>query len=195
MIFLRINWSNFVHFKQQRQLCICYMLVRMYAPLHTKVTKLHSWTYSSSKTNKQKITIIPTGKNISLSSQVSQPTIYSSPSHHMLLNTIMTNLIKAPVHTKPHSYHHDNRFKTSKQKKKHYTKWKNTSLSLTGLCGNSMTFSQLSVLTNTLQHNGVGRRVAVNPPAHRGTSGWGGYFVKGGFEPPRQIQPWLKQLY
>jgi len=28
----------------------------------------------------------------------------------------MTNLIKAPVLTKPYSYHDDNRFKTSKQK-------------------------------------------------------------------------------
>jgi len=47
-----------------------------------------------------------------------------------------------------------------------------------------MTFSQFSVLTNTLQETrGVGR-FAVNPPAHYGTSGWGvGYFVKG-VEPP-----------
>jgi len=53
-------------------------------------------------------------KSVCRSSQVSQPIYLQSPSHHTLLNTIMTNLIKAPVHIKPHSYHHDNRFKTSK---------------------------------------------------------------------------------
>ena len=75
-------------------------------------------------------------------------------------------------------------------RKKHYTKRKNTSL--TGLCGNSMTFSQFSVLTNTLQKTRwVERRVAINRSAHYGTSGWGvGYFVKGDWTPdPRQIQP------
>jgi len=90
------------------------MLVTMYAPLHTK---LHSCIYSSSETSKQKITNIPTGKKRSLQMFTSFTTNYlQSPSHYMLLNTILTNLIKAPVHTKPQSYHHDNRFKTSKQK-------------------------------------------------------------------------------
>jgi len=70
-------------------------------------------------------------------------------------------------------------------RKKHYTKRKNTSL--TGLCGNSMTFSQFSVLTNTLQKTGgggVGRGVAVNPSAHHGTSGWGLAILGMGLNPP-----------
>ena len=46
-----------------------------------------------------------------------------------------------------------------------------------------MTFSQFSVLANTLQKNqgGLAEVCSQLNPAHYGTSGWGvGYFVKGG---------------
>jgi len=102
-----------------------------------------------------------------------------SPSHHMLLNTIMTNRIKTPVHTKPHSYHHDNRFKTSKQKKNTALKEKTQVWLVCVVTAWRSHSSQFSLIRYKKQ-GGRQRGCSQPLPAHYGTSSWGvGYFVKG----------------
>jgi len=102
----------------------------------------------------------------------------------MLLNTIMTNLIKAPVHTKPHSYRHDNRFKTSKQKKNTTLKGKTQVWLVCVVTAWRSHSSQFSLIRYKKRGWGVGRGVAVNPSTHYGTSGWGLAILGMGLNPP-----------